>query len=219
MYLISFCFVKVNEIFYSIQGESTRVGRPCIFVRLTGCNLRCTWCDTAYAFYEGQEMTEQEVQTRLRTYPCKLVELTGGEPLLQKEAYTLADRLLDEGYEVLVETGGSVDLHGLNPRVGVIMDVKCPGSGMSQHMRWENLDLLTPKDEVKFVVKHRADFLWASSVIQRHRLDQRCPVLMSPVFGELEPRRLSEWILHEGLSVRLQLQLHKYIWDPLMRGV
>ena len=217
--LILFIFMKVNELFYSIQGESTRAGQPCIFVRLTGCNLRCTWCDTAYAFYEGDEMTSDEILDRVKGYPCRLVEFTGGEPLLQQEVHYLITQLLDEDYQVLIETGGSLDLRKVDPRATIIMDIKCPGSGMSDRMRWENIRVLTSKDEVKFVIKDRQDFDWAVRVIRGHDLTGRCAVLFAPTFGELEPRPLAQWILEEGLKVRLQLQLHKYIWDPQMRGV
>jgi 7-carboxy-7-deazaguanine synthase len=211
--------MRINEIFYSIQGESTRAGRPCLFVRLTGCNLRCTWCDTAYAFYEGEEMTVEEVLDRVKGYPCRLVEVTGGEPLLQPEVHPLITSLLDRDYQVLIETGGSLDIRNVDPRAYIIMDMKCPGSGMTDRMRWENIEALTPKDEVKFVIKDRHDFEWASEVTQQYGLILKCPVLFSPVFGELEPRQLAQWILEDGLKVQLQLQLHKYIWDPQMRGV
>ncbi|MGH7273074.1 MAG: radical SAM protein [Nitrospiria bacterium] len=211
--------MKVNELFYSIQGESTRAGHPCIFVRLTGCNLRCTWCDTAYAFYEGDEMTADEILDRVKGYPCRMVEFTGGEPLLQHEVHPLITQLLDEGYQVLIETGGSLDIRKVDPRATIIMDIKCPGSGMSDRMRWENIRALTSKDEVKFVIKDRQDFEWAVGVIRRHDLIGRCAVLLAPTFGELEPRQLAQWILEKGLKVRLQVQIHKYIWDPQMRGV
>ncbi len=211
--------MRINEIFYSIQGESTRAGQTCIFVRLTGCNLRCIWCDTAYAFYEGEEMTVDNVLDRVKDYPCRLVEVTGGEPLLQPEVHPLITRLLDRGYQVLIETAGSLDIRKVDPRASIIMDIKCPGSGMMDRMLWENIEALTPKDEVKFVIKDHHDFEWASQVTQQYGLVSRCPVLFSPVFGELEPRQLAQWILGDGLKVQLQIQLHKYIWDPQMRGV
>lgn len=211
--------VKINEVFYSIQGESTWAGQPCIFLRLSGCNLRCTWCDTTYAFYDGEEMTVEEVFDRVKSYPCRLVELTGGEPLLQEEVYPLMDRLLEKGYEILIETSGSLDIRRLDPRVHIIMDIKCPGSGMSQWMRWENIQALTSRDEIKFVIRDRKDYEWAAEVVHRYNLAGRCPLLFSPVFGELEPHQLAQWILQDGLQARLQLQLHKYIWDPQMRGV
>jgi 7-carboxy-7-deazaguanine synthase len=211
--------MKINELFYSIQGESTYAGRPCVFVRTTGCHLRCDWCDTAHAFYEGEEMALDAILEQVRAYGCPLVELTGGEPLLQRETPLLVTRLLDEGYTVLVETSGSLDIRLLDPRAIVIMDVKCPGSGMTRAMRWENLDALKPTDEVKFVIKDRADYDWAVSIMARHHLDRRCPVLFSPVFGELDPQHLAGWLLADRLPVRLQLQQHKYIWEPERRGV
>lgn len=211
--------IKVNEIFYSIQGESTWAGQPCIFVRLTGCNLRCTWCDTAYAFHEGEEMTVDDVLDRLHGFPCRLVEITGGEPLLQDEVYPLITRLLDGGYQVLIETGGSLDITKVDRRVYIIMDIKCPGSGMMERMHWQNVGVLTSKDEVKFVIKNRWDYDWAVEIIRKYGLLSKCPILFSPVFDELDPRQLAQWILEDGLKVQLQLQLHKYIWDPQMRGV
>ncbi len=211
--------MRINEIFYSIQGESTRAGHPCIFVRLTGCNLRCIWCDTAYAFYEGEEMTVDEVLDRVKDYPCRLVEVTGGEPLLQQDVHPLITRLLDRGYQVLIETAGSFDIREVDSRANIIMDIKCPASEMMDRMLWENIEVLTPKDEVKFVIKDYHDFEWASQITQQYGLLSKCPVLFSPVFGELEPRRLAQWILEDGLKVQLQIQLHKYIWDPQMRGV
>jgi 7-carboxy-7-deazaguanine synthase len=211
--------MKINEVYKSIQGESSYAGRPCVFIRTTYCNLRCAWCDTAYAFYEGTEKTLEEILKTVRGYDCRLVELTGGEPLLQKETPELVSRLLDEGYTVLIETSGSLDISILDPRSVVIMDIKCPGSGMSDQMRWENIASLKPSDEVKFVIKNREDYLWAAEVLRRHRLDRRCTVLFSPVFGEQDPRLLADWIVADGLPVKLQLQLHKYIWDPQARGV
>jgi 7-carboxy-7-deazaguanine synthase len=211
--------MRINEIFYSIQGESTRAGQPCIFVRLTGCNLRCIWCDTAYAFYEGEEMTVNQVLDRVKYYSCRLVEVTGGEPLLQPEVYPLVTGLLDRGYRVLIETSGSLDIRKVDPRAHIIMDIKCPASGMMDRMLWENIEALTPKDEVKFVIKDHHDFEWARQMTQQYRLISRCPVLFSPVFDELEPQQLAQWILEDGLKVQLQIQLHKYIWDPQMRGV
>lgn len=209
----------VNEIFYSIQGESTHIGRPCIFIRLTGCPLRCSFCDTEYAFYEGKRMTIDEVLGAVRQYDCHLVEITGGEPLMQKDAYPLMEKLLQEGYEVLLETSGAIDVSRVPKGVIKIMDLKCPGSGEVHRNRFENLDHLSPKDEIKFVIKDRRDFEWAAEVVKQYSLLAKCPVLFSPVFGDLEPRQLAEWILERGLPVRLQLQMHKYIWDPHMRGV
>jgi 7-carboxy-7-deazaguanine synthase len=211
--------LQVNEIFYSIQGESTFTGQPCVFVRLTGCNLRCRWCDTAYAFYEGEMLTVEQVLERVRAYKCPLVEITGGEPLLQDEVHSLIDRLLLEGYEVLIETGGSLDVGRLDPRVVKIVDLKAPGSGMDRLNNLDNLRYLDQKDQVKFVVADRRDYEWAKQMMAEHALAEKAQVLLSPVFGELHPRELAEWILADRLPVRLQIQLHKYLWDPDQRGV
>jgi len=211
--------LKVNEIFHSIQGESRHAGRPCVFVRLTGCNLRCTWCDTAYAFEEGIDLSVRFVLERIAPYATRYVLITGGEPLVQEGATDLIGELCDRGYEVAVETGGSLDISSVDRRAMLVMDLKCPGSGMSQKNRWENMALLKPTDEVKFVLADRADYDWARDAIARHRLADRCGVLLSPVHGALQPRSLAEWILSDRLPVRLQLQIHKYIWPPDLRGV
>jgi len=212
--------LTVNEIFHSIQGESTHVGRPCVFVRLTSCDLRCSWCDTPYAFYEGQKMSVDDVVSRVREYGCDVVEITGGEPLLQADVYLLMQRLLDEGRTVMLETGGHRSVARVPPGVIRVIDVKCPGSGESEKNHWENLDRLRPYDEVKFVIKDRADYDFARDMVARYGLNDRCAaVLFSPVHGVLEPKRLAEWMLADRLSVRLQLQAHKYIWDPHTRGV
>ncbi len=211
--------MRVTEIFHSIQGESSYAGQPCVFVRLTGCPLRCAWCDTAYAFHGGTEMTQDQVLAAVRAYGCPLVEVTGGEPLHQPEAVPLIAALCDEGYEVLVETSGAITIEPVDRRAHVILDLKCPGSGMTDRTDWGNVDRLGAKDEVKFVIKDRADYDWAVSVLRQHRLDARCTVLFGPVFGELDPRQLAEWILADRLPVRFQLQLHKYVWAPDMRGV
>ena len=211
--------LKVNEIFHSIQGESRHAGRPCVFVRLTGCNLRCTWCDTAYAFEEGIDLSVRFVLERIAPYATRYVLITGGEPLVQEGATDLIGELCDRGYEVAVETGGSLDISSVDRRAMLVMDLKCPGSGMSQKNRWENMALLKPTDEVKFVLADRADYDWARDAIARHRLADRCGVLLSPVHGALQPRSLAEWILADRLPVRLQLQIHKYIWPPDLRGV
>ena len=211
--------LQVNEIFYNVQGESTYAGRPCVFVRLTGCNLRCRWCDTAYAFYDGETLTVEQVLERVRAYKCPLVEITGGEPLLQDEVHFLIDRLLVEGYEVLVETGGSLDVGRLDPRVVKIVDLKAPGSDMDRHNNLDNLQYLDRKDQIKFVVADRRDYEWAKRIMAEHALAEKAQVLFSPVFGELHPRELAEWILADRLPARLQIQLHKYLWDPNQRGV
>jgi 7-carboxy-7-deazaguanine synthase len=210
----------VNEIFHSIQGESTHAGRPCVFVRLTACDLRCSWCDTPYAFTEGQRMSIDEVVERVKAFGCPVVEITGGEPLLQKNVHPLMQRLLDEGMTVLLETGGHLDISAVPQGVCRIVDVKCPGSGESHRVNWRNLGHLTDGDEVKFVIADRNDYEFARGVVQEHRLTERTKaVLFSPVHGLLPPRALAEWILEDGLAVRLQLQVHKYIWDPQTRGV
>ncbi|RMD85590.1 MAG: 7-carboxy-7-deazaguanine synthase QueE [Calditrichaeota bacterium] len=211
--------MRITEIFYSIQGESSYAGLPCVFVRTTGCNLRCVWCDTDYAFYGGKNLSIEEIIQKVESYGCKLVELTGGEPLLQKEIYELSERLLEKGYTVLIETSGERDISKLDPRIIKIMDIKCPGSGESHRNRWENLEFLTPKDEVKFVIKDRQDYEWAVTIINKYKLDERVQVLFSPVWGEMELKSLAEWILQDRLKVRFQVQLHKFIWSPETRGV
>jgi 7-carboxy-7-deazaguanine synthase len=212
--------LTVNEIFYSIQGESTYAGRPCVFVRLTACDLRCAWCDTAYAFDEGRKMTLEAVLAEVDRYACSLVEVTGGEPLLQAGVYPLMEQLLASGRTVLLETGGHVRLDRVPAGVVKIVDVKCPGSGESDRNDWSNLELLTADDEVKFVVADRADYEFARDVVVRHDLARRCrAVHFSPVHGSLELKPLADWVLADRLPVRLQIQLHKYIWGPLVRGV
>lgn len=212
--------LTINEIFHSIQGESTHAGRPCVFVRLTACDLRCSWCDTPYAFTEGRKMSLDDVVNRVESYRCSVVEITGGEPLLQKEVYPLMQRLLELGKTVMIETGGHLSVDQVPEGVIRVIDVKCPGSGETHRVDWTNMDRLRPTDEVKFVLKDRADYEFAREVVAKHRLENRvAAVLFSPVHGILEPRQLAEWILADGLAVRLQLQAHKYIWDPATRGV
>ena len=212
--------LTVNEIFYSIQGESTRIGRPCVFVRLTACDLRCSWCDTPYAFHEGAKRSLDEVIAEVERYDCPLVEITGGEPLLQDDVYPLMEQLLARGRTVMLETGGHRPITRVPRAVVKIVDVKCPASGEASRNDWGNLDALAPHDEVKFVIQDRADYEFAREVIGRHDLASRAAaVLLSPVHGVLEPRLLSEWMLADHLPARLQLQLHKYIWSPTARGV
>ena len=212
--------LTVNEIFHSIQGESTRAGRPCTFVRLTACDLRCTWCDTPYAFDEGRKRSIEDVVAEVERYDCPLVEITGGEPLLQDDVYPLMDALLSKGRTVMLETGGHRPITRVPRAVVKIVDVKCPGSGESHRNEWSNLDALAPHDEVKFVVSDRADYEFARDVIRQYDLSSRCAaVLMSPVHGVLAPRPLSEWMLEDRLPARLQVQLHKLIWPPDTRGV
>lgn len=212
--------LTVNEIFHSIQGESSHAGRPCVFVRLTGCDLRCTWCDTPYAFHDGRKMTIEDVVTAVGAYGCPLVEVTGGEPLLQPDVYPLMQRLVGLGQTVLLETGGHIDVSEVPSAVIKILDVKCPGSGEVDRNAWGNFDQLTARDEVKFVVRDRLDYEFARAVIRRHRLDQRCAaVLLSPVHRVLDPRQLAEWSLADRLPARTQIQLHKYLWGDAARGV
>jgi 7-carboxy-7-deazaguanine synthase len=214
--------LTVNEIFHSIQGESTHAGRPCVFVRLTACDLRCSWCDTPYAFHEGRKMSVDEVLADVRSYDCPVVEITGGEPLLQRDVYPLMQRLLDEGHTVLLETGGHRSIAEVPSGVIRIIDVKCPGSGESDKNDWSNLDQgqLSATDEVKFVVQDRTDYEYARDVIASRRLVDRCAaVLLSPVHRVLEAKELASWILADRLPVRLQLQAHKYIWSADARGV
>ena len=212
--------LHINEIFYSIQGESTHAGRPCVFVRLTGCNLRCKWCDTEYAFFEGRRMPVAEVAEIIRGYRCDLIEVTGGEPLLQEGVYPLMDALLESGQTVMVETSGASDVSRLDPRVIKIMDLKCPGSGECARNLWSNLDHLTIRDEIKFVVADRADYEWARDTIAARDLAPRVnALLLSPVFGQLEPAALAAWILEDRIPARMQLQMHKQIWPGISRGV
>jgi 7-carboxy-7-deazaguanine synthase len=212
--------VTVNEIFYSVQGESTYAGQPCVFVRLTACDLRCSWCDTPYAFHEGRKRAVDDVVAEVERYECPLVEVTGGEPLLQEEVYPLMHQLLSKGKTVLLETGGHRSTVRVPEPVITILDVKCPGSGEADRMDWDNLARLRPRDEVKFVVKDRADYDYARGVIDRFGLAGRAAAIhLSPVHGVLDSKTLSEWVLADRLQARVQLQLHKYIWPPDTRGV
>lgn len=210
--------LRVNEIFYSLQGESSHSGRPCVLVRLTGCHLRCRWCDSEHAFFAGEWLARAEVLARVAAYGCPLVELTGGEPLLQPGALPLLAELCDAGHEVLLETSGAVDIGGVDPRVRRIVDLKCPGSGEAGQNLWSNLDLLRPGDELKLVIADEADYRWAREQVLARGLHLRCPVWFSPVAGALPPAALAGWILRDRLPVRLQLQLHKLLWGDA-RGV
>jgi 7-carboxy-7-deazaguanine synthase len=218
-------FLRVTEIFHSIQGESTWAGLPCTFVRLTGCPLRCNWCDTEYSFVGGEKVSLEGILRQVDELDCLLVEITGGEPLIHPNAFRLATEFLDRGYTVLVETSGALDVSPLDPRAHKIMDLKCPGSGEESKNLWSNLDHLTRRDELKFVLKNREDYDWACEVIRERGLDRRLDggtlnaLLFSTVWGELSLTELAGWILEDGLPVRIQLQLHKLIWDPDARGV
>jgi 7-carboxy-7-deazaguanine synthase len=212
--------LTINEIFYSIQGESTYAGRPCVFVRLTACDLRCTWCDTTYAFHEGRKQPLEEILSEVERFDCPLVEVTGGEPLLQEEVYPLMQALLDRGRTVLLETGGHRSTARVPAAVVTILDIKCPGSGESHRNDWTNVDRLRAHDEVKFVIKDRRDYEFARDAIVTHRLPERVAAIhLSPVHGVMDLRVLSEWVMSDRLPARVQVQLHKFIWDPATRGV
>ena len=213
--------LRVTEIFRSIQGESTHAGRPCTFVRLTGCPMRCVWCDSEYTFTGGEHYSIDTIMDQVAEFGCKLVEVTGGEPLAQKNAFQLIARLCDAGYEVLIETGGYVSTADVDPRAKIILDIKCPASGEETRNDWSNLDRLRPdKDEVKFVVADEGDWIYAKNLIEEHALESRTKaVLISPAWGQVDLQQLAERIASSGLNVRMQLQLHKYIWGPDDKGV
>jgi 7-carboxy-7-deazaguanine synthase len=213
--------LRVTEIFRSIQGESTHAGRPCTFVRLTGCPMRCVWCDSEYTFTGGEHYSIDTIMTQVNAFGCKLVEVTGGEPLAQKEAFDLIERLCNDGFEVLVETGNYVSTEGLDPRAKVILDIKCPASGEEARNHWPNIQRLRPEqDEVKFVIADEGDWNYAKQVIKEHDLEARATaILISPVWDGVNLQELADWIAGSGLNVRMQLQLHKYIWGPEARGV
>lgn len=212
--------LTVNEIFFSIQGESTYAGCPCVFVRLTACDLRCRWCDTPYAFTEGRKSTLEEVVQAVLAHDCPLVEITGGEPLLQADVYPLMERLIESGRTVLLETGGHISIATVPGPVVKIMDVKCPGSGEAEHNEWSNIDRLSARDQVKFVILNRADYEFARQTMRDYDLPRRvAAILFSPVHGELDPKELAAWVLEDALPVRVQLQIHKYIWGSDARGV
>jgi 7-carboxy-7-deazaguanine synthase len=211
--------MKISEIFTSIQGESSFAGMPCSFVRLTGCNLRCSYCDTLYAYEDGYELTGEEVMRKIRNTGLDLIEITGGEPLLQKEVYHMMRVLLEEGRTVLIETNGSQNIRGIDRRAVIILDIKTPGSGMSDKMDLSNLDAIGKHDEVKFVVTDRNDYEWAKDIISTFRLVQKCSLLISPAFGFMRPEDLAHWMIDDRLPARLNLQLHKYIFGSEKRGV
>jgi 7-carboxy-7-deazaguanine synthase len=212
--------LTINEIYHSIQGESTWAGWPCVFIRLTFCDLRCTYCDTEYAFYEGQKQSLDEIVKKVASFNCPLVEITGGEPLLQKNVLPLMTMLCDVGLTVLLETSGAHDIAPVDQRVHRIMDLKTPGSGEVDKNLWSNIEHLTSRDEVKFVIGSREDYEWSREKVARFNLSERChAVLFSPIFGRIDPREIVEWILADGLNIRFQLQMHKFIWSPTQRGV
>jgi len=211
--------LKVNEIYFSIQGESTHTGRPCIFIRLTYCNLRCTYCDTKYAFYEGKDMHIPDIINEIKKWKCNLIEITGGEPLMQKECIDLLHELIDSNYEVMLETSGSLPISKVPGTVIKIIDFKCPSSNMEKKNLWSILNDIKIHDEIKFVIGNRLDFDWAKEKIELYKLDKICTILLSPVFGKINPEVIVKWILEENLPVRMQLQLHKQIWNPQKQSV
>ena len=211
--------LKVNEIYYSIQGESTHVGRPCIFIRLTYCNLRCTYCDTEYAFYEGKDIEIPEIMAEIKQWNCNLVEVTGGEPLFQDECIDLLNELTNQNYEVLLETGGSLSISDVPIEIVRIVDFKCPSSGMEKNNLWSIVKDLQPHDEVKFVIGDREDFEWAEEMLNKYSLNEKCSILFSPTFGKIDPSLIVEWILEGDIPVRMQLQMHKHIWESEGKGV
>lgn len=211
--------LKINEIYYSVQGESTHSGCPCIFIRLTYCNLRCSYCDTEYAFYDGKDMEITDIMIEIKRWDCNLVEVTGGEPLFQDECIDLLNELVNSNYEVMLETGGSLSISDVPKKVVKIVDFKCPSSGMVKKNLWSIVDDLQAHDEVKFVIGNREDFDWAKDRITEYSLDKICTLLFSPTFGEIDPQQIVEWILAENLPVRMQLQMHKMIWSPEEKGV
>jgi len=211
--------LKVNEIFYSIQGESTSVGLPCVFVRLTGCNLRCTYCDTEYAFHNGTNKTIDQIVEHVSSYNCSLVEITGGEPLIQKDSLKLMSELCNNDFEVLLETDGSMPIDNVDRRVKIIMDLKCPSSGMEKKNHYSNINILKPTDEVKFVIGTNEDYEWSKNILDKYQLFEKAQILFSPVFNKLNYETMVNWILKDNLKVRFQLQIHKFIWKPDKRGV
>ena len=211
--------IKINEIYLSVQGESTHTGLPCIFIRLTGCNLRCSWCDTAYAFHEGKNMSIDEILQKVESFGIHLVEITGGEPLMQDNVYTLMKSLIEKGYKVMLETGGSISLKRVPKDVIKIMDLKCPGSGEQEKNNLDNLKLLAPHDEVKFVILDKKDYEWSRDIIKKYKINETAQILLSPVFDKLKLKEMVKWILEDRLPVRLQTQLHKIIWDKNTIGV
>ena len=211
--------LEVTEIYKSVQGESTYMGLPCIFIRLTGCNLRCVWCDTTHAFHDGKKLSIHQIIDKVKSYDIKLVEITGGEPLLQKEVFPLMESLLKNEFKVMLETSGSLAINNVPAKVIKIIDLKCPGSGEENKNLWENLNHLTSTDEIKFVIADKTDYEWSKKVLQDYELDKKVSVLFSPVFEKLKLKDLTEWILEDNLPVRLHTQLHKYIWDQKTIGV
>ena len=211
--------LKINEIYYSIQGESSYTGLPCIFIRLTYCNLRCTYCDSEYTFHDGEDMTVNEIMAKIKQYKCNLVEVTGGEPLFQKGCIELLQKLIDSKYNVLLETSGSLSIKNVPKKVINIIDFKCPSSNMKKKNYWENLEFIKEKDEIKFVIGDKEDYEWAKRKINEYNLTSKCMVLMSPVYKEIKSKTIIKWILNDNLDVKFQIQLHKNIWENETKGV
>ena len=211
--------LKVNEIYYSIQGESSFSGIPCIFVRLTYCNLRCSYCDTEYAFYEGKNLEINQIIEKVNSFKCNLIEITGGEPLLQNDCIKLIEELEKNNKRVLIETGGSLTIKNISKKTHIILDLKCPSSKMEHKNLWDNLNYIKKTDEVKFVIGNKSDYNWSKKIINKYNLENKCLILMSPVFGEIDNKKIIDWILKDNLNVRFQIQLHKKIWDKDKKGV
>jgi len=211
--------LKINEIYKSVQGESTFSGLPCTFIRLTFCNLRCSYCDTEYAFYEGSDMKVSDIITKVNQLNCNLVEVTGGEPLVQDGCINLLKSLVSNGNKILIETGGALSISKIPKEVTIILDIKCPSSNMSDKNLWTNIDLIKPNDEIKFVIGNQKDYKWSKDIIKKYNLLKRCKVLFSPVYGKMEAKTMVEWILEDSLNVRFQTQLHKSIWPDDAKGV
>ena len=211
--------LKINEIFYSIQGESSYMGLPCIFIRLTFCNLRCSYCDTEYAFYEGEDLSITKILNKIKKYPCNLIMVTGGEPLLQDKCITLIEKLLNLNYKVMLETSGSLPLKNVPKKVVKIVDFKCPSSNMEKKNNWNIISDITNNDEIKFVLGNKNDYEWAKKMIRKYKLDSICPILLSPVYNKLNLKELSEWVLNDGVNSRIQFQFHKHIWGADKKGV
>ena len=211
--------LKINEIYFSVQGESSYSGLPCIFIRLTYCNLRCTYCDSEYSFYDGKKMKIDEILKEIKKYSCNLVEVTGGEPLLQKNCINLLNELIKNNYDVLLETSGSLSISDVPNKVINIIDFKCPSSKMDSKNMWDNINYLKKNDEIKFVIGDRIDYEWTKQKIEEFKLNQICDILISPVYGEIEPKEIVKWILEDNLKVRFQIQMHKEIWSADKKGV
>ena len=211
--------LKINEIYFSIQGESSYSGLPCVFIRLTYCNLRCSYCDTEYAFYDGKDMEIKQILKEVNSYKCNLVEITGGEPLLQKNCIKLIDELEKNNKKVLIETGGSLSIKNISKKSHIILDLKCPSSNMENKNLWENLDYIKNTDEIKFVVGDKEDYDWSKKIIKKYNLENKCLLLMSPVYDKIDKEKIISWILKDNLNIRFQIQLHKEIWDKDKKGV